>query len=120
MYHIRAQIFHINQLEFAKLAGATQSMVSRWEAGVGDPKLSHLRSIREAARRRRIPWDDSWFFEVFGVGNGPQGRRLRARKAQQGNKANERDPVPNRRRRTGSSAGGHAQAARTRGIAPSG
>ena len=60
---IRTVIFRVTQVEFATIAGVSQSLVSRWEKGDRRPSLFELRRIRAEAQRRRLVWDDAWFFE---------------------------------------------------------
>ncbi len=60
---IRRNIFGVTQTEFAVIAGVSQSLVSRWEKGDRKPSLPDLRRIRSEARRRRLKWNDSWFFD---------------------------------------------------------
>lgn len=61
--HIRKNVFQVSQADFAALAGVTQGSVSRWENGVA-PSLAEMQAIREAATKRKIAWDDAWFFEA--------------------------------------------------------
>ena len=61
---IRKDVFRITQLEFAALAGVSQSAVSRWESGV-EPTLEEVRKIRQAAACRGIsPEVDRLLFEA--------------------------------------------------------
>lgn len=60
--YIRTAIFRAKQSEFAAIADVAQATVSRWENGVCCPSLDEMRNIREEAHRRRIEWDDRWFF----------------------------------------------------------
>lgn len=62
IHFIRTEIFHAKQAEFAEIAKVGQATVSRWENGVCSPSLDEMRNIREEAQRRRIEWDDRWFF----------------------------------------------------------
>lgn len=62
--HIRESVFGCaTQDAWAELLGTTQATVSRWETAgrIPGPKQE---LIREKARRRRIEWDDRWFFAV--------------------------------------------------------
>lgn len=61
--HIRTNVFGLTQDDFAALLGVPQSVVSRWENGVMQPRLPVLGRIRAAAHERGIEWDDRWFFE---------------------------------------------------------
>lgn len=63
LQHIRINVFDASQAEMAELAGVTQSAVSKWESGARVPLMTALINIRREARRRDLPWDDSWFFE---------------------------------------------------------
>lgn len=62
--HIRKNIFKVTQAEFSEIAGVTQASVSRWEKHGVPPSLEEMKAIREAARERRIKWNDRFFFEV--------------------------------------------------------
>lgn len=62
--HIRTHVFKVKQTEFAQIAGAAQSSVSRWENGETSPTLVEMRAIREAARDRGLQWDDDWFYAI--------------------------------------------------------
>jgi transcriptional regulator with XRE-family HTH domain len=59
---IRSEIFQVTQEEMAVIAGVEQATVSRWETGVNEPSLRHLKRIRAEAHRRRLQWDDKWLF----------------------------------------------------------
>jgi transcriptional regulator with XRE-family HTH domain len=59
---IRIAVLRITQAELAAIAGVKQATVSRWEQGIHQPSLHHLARIREEAKRRRLKWDDRWFF----------------------------------------------------------
>lgn len=62
--NIRRVVFGISQIEFAEIAGTTQSSVSRWEQGLQAPDLAEMERIRKAAVKRGLTWDDRLFFEV--------------------------------------------------------
>lgn len=62
--YIRTQIFKAKQDEFASIAKAAQSSVSRWENGVCGPSLGEMQNIRDEAKARNLPWSDSYFFEI--------------------------------------------------------
>lgn len=62
LLRIRSEILKISQAEMAEVAGVTQPTVSRWEAGMSEPSRDALMRIREAARRKKIKWNDAWFF----------------------------------------------------------
>lgn len=59
--HIRKNVFKATQQEFAEIAGVQQSTVHRWERGV-PPTLTEMNAIREAARARKLKWNDALFF----------------------------------------------------------
>lgn len=61
--YIRKTVLQLTQAKFGAIAGAPQSVVSRWETGILEPNLSNLSNIREYARGQRIGWNDRWFFE---------------------------------------------------------
>lgn len=66
--HIRKRVFKLNQAPFAELAGVSQPTVSRWEDDSfpgSQPSRDEMNKIREAASKRGLPWDDSWFFQTF-------------------------------------------------------
>lgn len=63
MRHIRRTVFKVTQVEMAGIAGVRQATISRWENDDCAPSLSALKLIRAEARRRRLQWEDSWFFE---------------------------------------------------------
>lgn len=57
---IRYAVFGgISQQEFAKLIGRRQATVSYWEQGKYQVRLDDLQAIRQAAKRRKLPWTDS-------------------------------------------------------------
>lgn len=59
--HIRCHVFGISQVEMAEICKVRQATISRWEAGIGEPSLRHIRLIRAEARRRRVKLDDRIF-----------------------------------------------------------
>jgi len=61
--HIRVAIFSVTQVEMAGIAGVRQATISRWENDDCAPSLPALKRIRKEARRRRLKWDDAWFFD---------------------------------------------------------
>lgn len=62
--HIRTRVFKCaSQDEFAVIFGTTQASVSRWERD-GRIPAHKQEAVRQAARDRKITWDDSWFFDV--------------------------------------------------------
>jgi transcriptional regulator with XRE-family HTH domain len=62
--HIRKNVFRLRQQDFAAIAGVQQSTVSRWEKGEAAPSLDEMAAIRDAARARRLRWNDRLFFET--------------------------------------------------------
>lgn len=62
--YIRVRILDLNQTDMAGIAGVSQGTVSRWEAGSQVPDHTAMSRIRDHIRRRRLPWNDTWFFEV--------------------------------------------------------
>jgi len=61
--HIRKNVFHLKQREFAEVVGVRQSTVSRWERGESFPSLNEMAMIRAAARESGRRWQDRWFFD---------------------------------------------------------
>lgn len=61
--HIRLKVFGTTQVQMAAIAGVRQATISRWENDDCMPSLPAMKRIRAEARRRRIKWNDSWFFE---------------------------------------------------------
>ena len=59
---IRTHVLKISQAEMAAIVGASQSTVSRWEAGEMNPDIAHMAAIRREASKRKIKWRDEWFF----------------------------------------------------------
>jgi transcriptional regulator with XRE-family HTH domain len=72
MARIRREVFCETQAAYAAIAGISQGTVSRWEAGELDPTRPQLARIRREARRRKLRWRDSWFFE-FSTGTSRAG-----------------------------------------------
>lgn len=61
---IRECIFKVpTQEEFAEMLGYKPPNISRFEGG-RQISTKAQRRIRELARRKRIEWDNNWFFEV--------------------------------------------------------
>jgi len=63
VHRIRKEILGLSQGELARVAGTTQSTVSRWERGEMEPDREQMAAIRKLAVERGIQWEDSWFFE---------------------------------------------------------
>jgi transcriptional regulator with XRE-family HTH domain len=63
--YIREDVFCIaSQKDFGNLLRYSQAQVSRLESGARKLSREAQERIRAAAKRRRIEWDDRWFFEV--------------------------------------------------------
>jgi transcriptional regulator with XRE-family HTH domain len=63
--YIREHVFGIpTQAEFARLLNYTQATISRIETGEIRAGPDFQERVRDAARKRKIKWNDSWFFEV--------------------------------------------------------
>jgi hypothetical protein len=62
---IRECVFGMpTQKAFGDLLGYPQPVISRFESGVRPLTREAQDRIRSAAKRRRIEWDNNWFFEV--------------------------------------------------------
>ncbi len=61
--HLRVHVLDMTQGQFATFAGVSQGTVSKWEKGEG-LRVKSLTKLRAALRRRRIHWDDAWFFQL--------------------------------------------------------
>ena len=61
---IRREILGISQVAMAAVTSTSQATVSRWENGELEPDRSQMEAIRRAVRKRRLDWDDRWFFEA--------------------------------------------------------
>jgi transcriptional regulator with XRE-family HTH domain len=64
MAYLRETVLGVTQVEMARITGASQATVSRWERGEQNPDVQHVAKVREAAIGRNVPWDDTWVFEV--------------------------------------------------------
>jgi transcriptional regulator with XRE-family HTH domain len=61
--YIRTHVFRCEtQEEFAHLLGYNQSQISRFERRTLSRQAQER--IRDAAKKKKIRWDDRWFFEV--------------------------------------------------------
>lgn len=60
---IRREVFGVTQAVFAGIAGVSQATVSKWENGELEPGRDNMGLIRAEAAKRKIDWDDRWFFE---------------------------------------------------------
>lgn len=72
---IRKVVLGVTQKQFAEIAGASQTAVSRWEDGCQVPSLDELAKIRKFAVDAGKPWDDSWFFEQPDLSKGKRSKR---------------------------------------------
>jgi DNA-binding transcriptional regulator YiaG len=63
MLHIRVNVFRVSQYEMARIAQVSQPTVSKWESGLHVPLSTALKNIRQEAKKRRVRWDDAWFWE---------------------------------------------------------
>lgn len=63
--YIRENVFRVGtQADFADMLGYTQAQVSRLERGERRISRDAQDRIRGLASQKKIPWNDSWFFEV--------------------------------------------------------
>jgi DNA-binding XRE family transcriptional regulator len=61
---VRKALLKLTQVKFARIAGASQATVSRWETGELEPSMSQLRAIRDAAVGAGLEWNDSWLLDA--------------------------------------------------------
>lgn len=62
---IREHVFGVDtQDAFAALLGYRQATISRFETGEQPLSTKAQERIRQLARRRKVTWDNNWFFEV--------------------------------------------------------
>lgn len=62
---IRERVFNVEtQEEFARLLGYRQATISRFETGEQKLSTKAQERIRKLALKKRLPWDNNWFFEV--------------------------------------------------------
>ncbi len=65
MAYIRRVVFNVDtQAEWGRLVGVSQMQVWRWEHGLQGPSWKVMRRIEALAKRRRLPWDNNYFFAV--------------------------------------------------------
>jgi transcriptional regulator with XRE-family HTH domain len=64
MLYIRKNVFGVTQAEMACIAGVSQGTISKWETGTVDPDREDLGRIRKEAARRKLRWQDDWFFSA--------------------------------------------------------
>lgn len=63
--YIREDVFGIKcQRVFGDLLDYSQAQISRFENGERRLSAEAQERIRAAAKRRKIEWDNRWFFEV--------------------------------------------------------
>ena len=60
---IRIGVFKNSQTGMAETLGVLQSQISKWEAR-GHCSYEQQKAYRKAAKRMKLPWSDSYFFEV--------------------------------------------------------
>lgn len=61
--YIRKTVLGLRQVEMAELLGVSQATCSRYEAAGLYPSEAQI-IIRDYVRRKRLRWNDSWFFEA--------------------------------------------------------
>jgi transcriptional regulator with XRE-family HTH domain len=62
---IREDVFGVKtQKAFGELLGYDQATISRFESGARRLNVEAQHRIRAAAKKRRINWNDTWFFEA--------------------------------------------------------
>lgn len=65
LHFIRTCVFKVaGQEEFGRIVGMNQASISLIEAGKRRLRYDVMCRIRRAAKKRRLEWDDSFFFEV--------------------------------------------------------
>lgn len=64
LLHIRKNVFAASQAEMARIAGVWQGTWSKYERGEFAPGGDALERIRNEAIRRKLDWNDRWFFEA--------------------------------------------------------
>lgn len=62
MKTIRKAYLGITQAEMARITGASQSVVCRWERDEVQPDLPELARLREWVIASGRKWDDAWLF----------------------------------------------------------
>jgi len=62
--YIRKTVLGLSQGELARIAGTTQTTVSRWERGELEPSHGEMAAIRRHAIEKGTTWNDAWFFEA--------------------------------------------------------
>ena len=60
--HIRTEILKLSQSEMATELSVDQSAISRWDSGETKPSFAQMEAIRKLAKKRGVPWNDSFFF----------------------------------------------------------
>jgi transcriptional regulator with XRE-family HTH domain len=65
LHYIRTCVFKVaGQEEFGRIVGMNQASISLIEAGKRRLRYDVMCRIRKAAKKRRLDWSDSLFFEV--------------------------------------------------------
>lgn len=66
LLNIRRNVLGVTQEQLSLIAGVSQPVISRIEAGKGGTlNADHMRAIREHAIAAGKAWDDRLFFEVI-------------------------------------------------------
>lgn len=68
--YLRKTVLNVTQAELARITGASQATVSRWEAGELEPNARQLRAIRDTAIAAGVEWNDSWVLDAPSDFNG--------------------------------------------------
>ena len=63
MKTLRKDRLGLKQGEMARITGASQTKVCRWEMDITVPDLNELTRLREWALSSGIEWNDAWLFE---------------------------------------------------------
>jgi transcriptional regulator with XRE-family HTH domain len=64
---VRVYFLDLPQRELAVKLGVAQSAISRWENGILEPDrvmLGRYRKLVLKAKKRELPWDDRYFWDV--------------------------------------------------------
>jgi transcriptional regulator with XRE-family HTH domain len=59
--HIRRNVLQINQRALAEIMGCNQAQISRWENGIGGPRLGAMIRLRQAVG---AAWSDDWLWNL--------------------------------------------------------
>jgi len=63
IYFARRYILKLSQSEIAKLCGVSRATIASWEKGKTSPEFHHIEAIRAQIVQRKLPWNDSWWFD---------------------------------------------------------